>query len=94
MVQLRYISMQTLRCAWGLQPQGSGKLWARTCPLLTSLALHLSSLPFLATCRQRYKKAPSFFQLHLGVRDCAFQDKDGKLKDVECHHIILEDWAK
>jgi len=44
--------------------------------------------------RERYKKAPSFFQLHLGVKDCVFQDQAGKLKDLDCHHIILEDWSK
>lgn len=36
----------------------------------------------------RYKKSPSFLSLHLGVRAEAL--KPG----TECHHILLEDWAK
>ncbi|MEM7772689.1 MAG: carotenoid isomerase [Cyanobacteria bacterium P01_A01_bin.37] len=36
--------------------------------------------------RDRYQKSPSFFSMHLGVR------ADGLPDDMECHHIILEDW--
>ncbi|MGK7889615.1 MAG: carotenoid isomerase [Leptolyngbyaceae cyanobacterium] len=38
--------------------------------------------------RSRYQKSPSFFSLHLGVK------ADVIPPDTECHHIILEDWAK
>jgi len=47
----------------------------------------------LPTCeklfRQRYKKAPSFFSLHVGVDAAVFGDAH-----TDCHHIILEDWTK
>jgi prolycopene isomerase len=38
--------------------------------------------------QQRYQKSPSFLSLHLGV--------DAKVLSpgTECHHILLEDWAK
>ena len=38
------------------------------------------------TWRKRYKKSPSFVNLHLGV--------DAKVlpPDTECHHILLENW--
>ncbi|HHP7246137.1 MAG TPA: carotenoid isomerase [Elainellaceae cyanobacterium] len=38
--------------------------------------------------RQRYKKSPSFFSLHLGVRS------DVLPTGTECHHIFLEDWNR
>lgn len=37
--------------------------------------------------RQRYKKSPSFFTMHLGVRAEALP------AGTFCHHILLEDWA-
>ncbi|GAX80222.1 hypothetical protein CEUSTIGMA_g7660.t1 [Chlamydomonas eustigma] len=36
--------------------------------------------------RERYKKAPSFFSMHLGVK------ADVLPPGTDCHHIILEDW--
>jgi len=41
--------------------------------------------------RQRYRKAPSFFSLHLGVRADALPNGGNGL---DVHHIILEDWKK
>jgi prolycopene isomerase len=38
--------------------------------------------------QQRYQKSPSFLSLHLGVRAEALPI------DVECHHILLEDWER
>ncbi|NJO43509.1 MAG: carotene isomerase [Cyanobacteria bacterium CRU_2_1] len=38
--------------------------------------------------QQRYQKSPSFFSLHLGVK------ADVLLPGTECHHILLEDWAR
>ncbi len=38
--------------------------------------------------QQRYQKSPSFVSLHLGVR------ADVLPPDTDCHHILLEDWAK
>lgn len=38
--------------------------------------------------RKRYKKSPSFFSMHLGVR------ADVLPPGTECHHIIVEDWAQ
>ncbi|GMH35734.1 hypothetical protein BSKO_03602 [Bryopsis sp. KO-2023] len=37
--------------------------------------------------RGRYKKSPSFFSMHLGVK------ADLLAADEDCHHIILEDWS-
>ncbi|MFM7545882.1 MAG: carotenoid isomerase [Synechococcales cyanobacterium] len=37
--------------------------------------------------QQRYRQSPSFLSLHLGVKAELLP------KGVECHHIILEDWA-
>lgn len=36
----------------------------------------------------RYKKSPSFLSLHLGVR------AEALAPGTECHHILLEDWAR
>eukprot|EP00210_Caulerpa_lentillifera_P007775 g7419.t1 len=38
--------------------------------------------------QQRYKKAPSFLTIHLGIR------KDVLPPNCYCHHIVLEDWSK
>ncbi|GFR46202.1 hypothetical protein Agub_g7733 [Astrephomene gubernaculifera] len=38
--------------------------------------------------RQRYKKSPSFFSLHMGVRAEVLRGLS------DCHHILLEDWGK
>ncbi|KAG1660115.1 hypothetical protein FOA52_015095 [Chlamydomonas sp. UWO 241] len=38
--------------------------------------------------RSRYKKSPSFFSMHLGVR------ADVIAPGTDCHHVILEDWTK
>jgi prolycopene isomerase len=38
--------------------------------------------------RKRYKKSPSFFTIHLGVK------ADVLPADTDVHHIIIEDWAK
>ncbi|MEO0407728.1 MAG: carotenoid isomerase [Cyanobacteria bacterium P01_A01_bin.135] len=37
---------------------------------------------------QRYKKSPSFFSMHLGVK------ADLLPAGTECHHILLEDWEQ
>jgi len=42
--------------------------------------------------RTRYKRAPSFFSLHMGVDASVFPQTDDQVMDV--HHIILDDWAK
>ena len=44
--------------------------------------------------RQRYKKAPSFFTLHMGVKAELFAARNGREEEKDCHHIILEDWKK
>lgn len=36
--------------------------------------------------QKRYRKSPSFFSLHLGVKAELLPP------DTECHHIVLEDW--
>jgi prolycopene isomerase len=38
--------------------------------------------------QQRYQKSPSFFSLHLGVKAEVLQS------GTDCHHVLLEDWAK
>ncbi|GBF98578.1 carotene isomerase [Raphidocelis subcapitata] len=38
--------------------------------------------------RKRYKKSPSFFTLHMGVR------ADALPADTDVHHILIEDWAR
>ncbi|PNH03626.1 Prolycopene isomerase, chloroplastic [Tetrabaena socialis] len=38
--------------------------------------------------RQRYKKSPSFFSMHIGVKAEVLGD------EKDCHHVLLEDWAK
>ncbi|GIL74812.1 hypothetical protein Vretimale_2408 [Volvox reticuliferus] len=38
--------------------------------------------------RKRFKKSPSFFSLHMGVK------ADVLKGEADCHHILLEDWAK
>ncbi len=38
--------------------------------------------------QRRYRKSPSFFSLHLGVR------ADVLPPGTECHHILLEDWSR
>jgi prolycopene isomerase len=38
--------------------------------------------------QRRYRKAPSFLSLHLGVKS------EGLPPDTECHHILLEDWER
>jgi prolycopene isomerase len=38
--------------------------------------------------QQRYQKSPSFFSLHLGVKAEVLPP------GTECHHILLDDWAK
>jgi len=44
--------------------------------------------PEEASFRSKYKKAPSFFSMHLGI-------KAGTLPPgTECHHIICESWAR
>ncbi|KAF5843654.1 carotenoid isomerase [Dunaliella salina] len=40
--------------------------------------------------RERYKKAPSFFTMHLGVEASVFEGKG----EVDCHHVIVNDWSK
>ena len=36
----------------------------------------------------RYKKAPSFLTIHMGI------DADALPEGCDCHHILLEDWAR
>ena len=38
--------------------------------------------------QSRYRKSPSFLSLHLGVKAEALPS------DVECHHILVEDWEQ
>jgi len=38
--------------------------------------------------QKRYRKSPSFLSLHLGVKAEALPP------ETECHHILLDDWAK
>jgi prolycopene isomerase len=38
--------------------------------------------------QQRYEKSPSFLSLHMGVQSSVLPN------NTECHHILLEDWAK
>ena len=53
--------------------------------------------------RQRYKKAPSFLTLHLGVRSDVIPpggvapESSAAIRPFlgsHCHHIVLEDWSK
>lgn len=37
---------------------------------------------------KQFRKSPSFFTLHLGVK------REVLPADCQCHHVILEDWAK
>ena len=55
---------------------------------LTLVVSTHSPVVLSCTYRKRYKKAPSFFSMHLGVNAEVLK------KDVDCHHIILEDWDK
>ena len=47
-----------------------------------------STPPEEAAFRSKYKKAPSFFSMHLGIK------ADVLPPGTECHHIICEDWAR
>ncbi|MBD2449597.1 carotene isomerase [Nostoc sp. FACHB-152] len=38
--------------------------------------------------QQRYEKSPSFLSLHMGVQSSVLPN------NTECHHILLENWAK
>eukprot|EP00898_Chlorokybus_atmophyticus_P001095 jgi/Chlat1/1987/Chrsp158S02312 len=38
--------------------------------------------------QSRYKKSPSFLSVHMGIK------ADVLHPDTDCHHIILEDWAR
>jgi prolycopene isomerase len=40
------------------------------------------------TFLKKFKKSPSFFTMHLGVKAELLPD------DCQCHHIILEDWTR
>eukprot|EP00967_Tisochrysis_lutea_P073491 scaffold98405_cov18-Tisochrysis_lutea.AAC.1 len=40
---------------------------------------------------ERYKKAPSFFSMHMGVEASVFE---GSGETVDCHHVIVDDWSK
>lgn len=42
--------------------------------------------------RKRYKKSPSFLSIHLGINAQVLSNLGEK--EVECHHIIVEDWGK
>ena len=42
-------------------------------------------------CRERYKLAPSFFSMHMGVDARVFEAQPSM---VDCHHVILEDWSR
>jgi prolycopene isomerase len=42
--------------------------------------------------RQRYKKSPSFLSIHMGINAQVLSNLGQK--EVECHHIIVEDWGK
>jgi hypothetical protein len=72
---------------------GNGTIHNYTCfpSCCGSLSPHPNPPP---SFRSRYKKAPSFFSLHLGVKAEVFQAKKGHAAETDCHHIILEDWAK
>ena len=57
-----------------------------------SLARSLAHVVPLGICRERYKKAPSFFSMHMGIEAGVCKDKNGK--DIDCHHVIVNDWSK
>ncbi|KAG2451912.1 hypothetical protein HYH02_003687 [Chlamydomonas schloesseri] len=38
--------------------------------------------------RKRFKKSPSFFSIHMGVKGHVLEG------EKDCHHIVLEDWGK
>lgn len=68
------------QCAPGAKPQGNAarsNVWQ-------------DSKRTLRTHRTRYKRAPSFFSLHMGVDASIFPGE----QPLDVHHIVLEDWAK
>jgi prolycopene isomerase len=42
--------------------------------------------------RERYVKSPSFFSMHIGVREDALQVDMSEAAGMDCHHIMLDDW--
>lgn len=43
--------------------------------------------------RERYVKSPSFCSAHIAVRQCDLQVDMTEKGGMDCHHIVLEDWA-
>lgn len=43
--------------------------------------------------RKRYVKSPSFFSMHIGVREDALKVDMTETGGMDCHHIMLDDWA-
>lgn len=43
--------------------------------------------------RERYVKSPSFFSMHIGVRADALEVDMTEAGGMDCHHIMLDDWA-
>lgn len=41
--------------------------------------------------REKYKKSPSFVSLHIGIKQIPSISPEN---DIDCHHIIVEDWKK
>jgi len=58
--------------------------WDTFQKLLPESAMPESERRFL----KRFRKSPSFFTMHLGVKAGVLPD------DCQCHHIILEDWKR
>lgn len=42
--------------------------------------------------RERYRKSPSFFSMHIGVRADALRVDMSEEGGMDCHHIMLDDW--
>lgn len=43
--------------------------------------------------RERYVKSPSFFSMHIGVREDALRVDMSEEGGMDCHHIMLNDWG-
>ena len=47
-----------------------------------------------AKFRKRYLKSPSFVSVHLGVREADLHVNMTEASGMDCHHILLDDWAQ
>jgi prolycopene isomerase len=43
--------------------------------------------------RRRYAKSPSFFSMHIGVREDALKVDMSEEGGMDCHHILLDEWS-